>query len=267
MLINSYGFGRAPGGNIPTLLQNTIAFKIDNSTTNTSLLTMTINTGSTVIVVIHHMMLNGNNDSAICSDNVQATGYAVQVKSVCGTSGGSSKRGSVEIRKSDVFTTTDLGGAQGDVKITIKSADTNIANIRMHYYALEVANLANGDLVIGGSDVVAINLATNAGNNSPNVFMSGWSSKNSFVIAAATGLQANQFSFNTSPYPGASDGSPGTWLPLWIKNEASGTATGNTRSISNYMISSQNAAQIISDWTPSYNSTPWAAVIASFPAS
>lgn len=272
MLINAYRFGgiSAPGSNIPTLIQNTAAFKLDNATANNDFFVMNgVKVGSTVVVVVHHMMLNGNNDATIISDNAQATSYAQQVKSIAGTAGGLAHKGSVVIHKSDPFKTTDFGGASsGDIKIFTKSADANLANIRMHYYGLEISNIALGDVVLG-TDTFATNVGTNLGNSTPNVFMSNWSHKNTFIIAAATGLQNNQFSFNTSTYPATSHGGP-TWNPLWIKNEASGTATGNCRSISNYLVSTSNSSTLISDWVTAFSTTgagaPWAAVIIALPA-
>jgi len=264
MLINSYNFGRGPGSNIPAVLQNTIAFKLDNATSNQDTMTMTINAGSTIIVVTHHMMLNGNNDNTIVSDNTLVNGYATQgTKSTWGSAAGSAKRGSVQVHKSNKFGTAELGGAQGTVKIFVRSNDANIANIRTMFYGIEVSNLANSNVVT--TDYFSTNTASgdNVGNNKPNVFMSGWSQQNTFIIAAASGSQANQFSFNASPYPASSHGGP-TWQPLWIQNEASGTSTGNIRLISNYIISSSNAGTLISDWTSSFNTAPWSAIIMAF---
>ena len=259
MIINSYNFFKLIGGNLALLRQNTSNVRIDNSSGNNAQTIMTVNAGSMLLVIVHHMMLNGNNDTAIVSDNVQVTGYAQQCKSVCGSAGGSAKRGSVQIHASETFTSdpASLNGPTGDVKVFVKSNDSNIANIRMHYVIVEVANLQNTDIV--ATDFFACNTGTsNLGNNKPNVFISGMSQQNNFILAAFTGLQANQFSFNTCTYPASG------WTALDITNEASGTATGNTRSMTMYKYGSSNVGTLIADAGTSYNSGPWAGIIAAF---
>lgn len=261
MLINAYNFGRAAGSNIAVLRQQIGPVKITNASTNASSQLVTVNAGSTLITVIHHMMLNGNNDIGIVSDSIQATGHAQQVKSICGSAAAAAKRGSVEIHSSDTYTSdpASLNGPQGTITVFVKSGDANIANIRMHYYIMEVSNLVNSAIVT--TDAFATNTGTGTlGNTKPNVFISSISQKNTFIIAAATGLEANQFSFNTCTYPA----SGASWVGIDNKNEASGTGTGNVRSISNYLISSSNAGTLVSDWGTSFNSAPWAAVIVAF---